>query len=44
VKEVYTDLKEQTVKVTTAPEVCYDVVYGKIHKTGKEIVSGKQVD
>ncbi|KAF8418585.1 hypothetical protein EV426DRAFT_707712 [Tirmania nivea] len=44
VKEINIDLEEQTVKVTTAPECSYDTVYEKIHKTGKEIISGKQVD
>jgi len=44
VKEVTIDLKEQTVKVTAAPELSYDTVREKIHKTGKEIISGKEVD
>lgn len=44
VKVVEIDLKLQTVKVTAAPDLSYDTVYEKIHKTGKEIVSGKEVD
>ncbi|KAF8431046.1 hypothetical protein BGX38DRAFT_362183 [Terfezia claveryi] len=44
VKDVDIDLKAQTVKVTTAPEVSLDFVREKIGKTGKEIISSTKVD
>jgi len=44
VEEYSTDLETQTVKVKTTPTLSYDDVKAKIGKTGKEIVSGKEVD
>jgi len=43
VKEVEISLDDQTVKVT-AGDISYGDVYEKIRKTGKEILSGKEVD
>ena len=44
VKELDVSLETQTVKVTAGPELSYATVEEKIKKTGKEILSGKQID
>ena len=43
-KDIDISLTTQIVKVTVAHELDYDTVYEKIKKTGKEIVSGEQLD
>jgi len=43
VKEFDVSLETQKVHVVAAPELQYDTVYETIKKTGKEIISGKEV-
>ena len=44
VKEYSTNLETQKVNVTTVPELDLDTVTATIKKTGKEIVSSKELD